>query len=151
MALREIVSSYWSCFQALLFPQLEEAVGALGQRHQHLVMVLEWVRVETLLPYPQRRRGCPHSDRQALARAFIAKAVFDLTTTRMLLDRLRHDSTLRQLCGWSNVQHIPMLNLPTAPCRAVCTKRSSNAPRVSVWWATSRAIRRRLRGERERS
>ena len=107
MALREIVSSYWSCFQALLFPQLEETIGALGQRHQHLVMVLEWVRVETLLPYPQRRRGCPHSDRQALARAFIAKAVFDLTTTRMLLDRLRHDSTLRQLCGWSNVQHIP--------------------------------------------
>lgn len=53
----------------------EETIGALGQRHQRLVMVLEWVRVETLLPYPQRRRGCPHSDRQAQARAFIAKAV----------------------------------------------------------------------------
>ena len=107
MALREILSSYWSCFQALLFPQLEETIGVLGQRHQRLVMVLEWVRVETLLPYPQRHRGCPQSDRQALARAFIAKAVFDLATTRMLLDRLRHDSTLRQVCGWSNVQHLP--------------------------------------------
>ena len=107
MALREILSSYWSCFQALLFPQLEETLGALGDRHQRFVMVLEWVRVETLLPSPQRRRGCPPSDRQALARAFIAKAVFDLATTRMLLDRLRHDSTLRQLCGWSNVQHLP--------------------------------------------
>ena len=51
MALREILSSYWSCFQALLFPQLEETIGALGERHQRFVMVLEWVRVETLLPY----------------------------------------------------------------------------------------------------
>ncbi len=99
MALREILSSYWSCFQALLFPQLEETIGALGERHQRFVMVLEWVRVETLLPYQHRRRGCPPSDRAALARAFIAKAVFALVSTRMLLDRLRHDSTLRRLCG----------------------------------------------------
>ena len=32
MALREILSSYWSCFQALLFPQLEE----LSMRFQAL-------------------------------------------------------------------------------------------------------------------
>ena len=107
MALREILSSYWSCFQALLFPQLEETIGALGERHQRFVMVLEWVRVETLLPYQHRRRGCPPSDRAALARAFIAKAVFALVSTRMLLDRLRHDSTLRRLCGWRSVKHIP--------------------------------------------
>ena len=107
MALRDILSSYGSCFQALLFPQLEETLGVLGERYQRFVMVLEWVRVETLLPYPHRRRGCPPSDRAALARAFIAKAVFALTTTRMLLDRLHHDSTLRRLCGWRSVNHIP--------------------------------------------
>ena len=107
MALREILSSYWSCFQALLFPQLEETIGALGHHHQRFVMVLEWVRVETLLPSPHRHRGCPPSDRQALARAFIAKAVFALATTRLLRERLHHDSTLRQLCGWSSVKHIP--------------------------------------------
>ena len=38
MALREILSSYWSCFQALLFPQLEETIGALGERHQRFVI-----------------------------------------------------------------------------------------------------------------
>ena len=107
MALREILSSYWSCFQALLFPQLEETIGVLGERHQRFIMVLEWVRVETLLPYPYQRRGCPPSDRAALARAFIAKAVFALVTTRMLLDRLHHDSTLRRLCGWNSVKDIP--------------------------------------------
>ena len=107
MALRDILSSYWSCFQALLFPQLEETLGVLGERHQRFVMVLEWVRVETLLPYQPRGRGCPPSDRAALARAFIAKAVFALDTTRMLLDRLHHDSTLRRLCGWPSVKHMP--------------------------------------------
>ena len=76
MALRDILSSYWSCFQALLFPQLEETLGVLGERHQRFVMVLEWVWVETLLPYPQRHRGCPSSDRAALSRALIAKAVW---------------------------------------------------------------------------
>ena len=94
MALREIVSSYWSCFQALLFPQLEETIGALGQRHQRLVMVLEWVRVETLLPYPRSGVVAVHT---ATAKPWLApskaKAVFDLATTRMLLDRLRHDTT----------------------------------------------------------
>ena len=132
MALREILSSYGSCFQALLFPQLEETLGALEERHQRFVMVLEWVRVETVLPYRQHGRGCPPSDRAALARAFIAKAVFTLATTPMLLDRLHHDSTLRRLCGWHNVKHIPseatfsraFASLgPTAPCRAVCTRR----------------------------
>ena len=126
MALREIVSSYGSCFQALL-------------------------------PYPQRRRGCPHSDRQALARAFIAKAVFDLATTRMLLDRLRHGSTLRQLCGWSNVPtHSERGDVFARLCR-ICRQRLAelpargahrNAPKVSVCWVISHAIRQRLRGER---
>ena len=66
--------------------------------------------------YQHRRRGCPPSDRAALARAFIAKAVFALVSTRMLLDRLRHDSTLRRLCGWRSVKHIPS-EATTCLCR----------------------------------
>ena len=58
MALREMLSNCWSCFQTLLFPQLEETLGALEERQQRFVMVLECVRVETPLPYQQRCRGC---------------------------------------------------------------------------------------------
>ena len=116
MALREILSSYWSCFQALLFPQLEETLEALGERHQRFVMVLEWVRMETLLPYPPRARGCPPSDRAALARAFIAKAVFALATTRMLLDRLQrqHPAPLVRLA--SRQAHSERGNVFTCLC-----------------------------------
>ena len=70
-------------------------------------MALERLRVEMLLPYQHRRLGCPPSDRAALVRAFIAKAVFGLVSTRMLLDRLHPDSTLRRLWGWHSVKHIP--------------------------------------------
>ena len=43
----------------------------------------------------------------ALARAFIAKAVFQIDTTRALLERLANDRALRCLCGWNSIRTIP--------------------------------------------
>ena len=51
--------------------------------------------------------GRPAEDRGALARAFIAKAVWDFPTTRDLMDRVACDPVLRRLCGWSRVGEIP--------------------------------------------
>ena len=42
-----------------------------------------------------------------LARAFLAKAVCDLPTTRSLIDRLHCDRVLRQLCGWLHRGEVP--------------------------------------------
>ncbi|MCY4675106.1 MAG: transposase [Bacteroidetes bacterium] len=36
-----------------------------------------------------------------MARAFLAKAVLNLPTTRALVDRLQSNPTLRRLCGWA--------------------------------------------------
>ncbi|MEY4956812.1 MAG: hypothetical protein RL409_1069, partial [Gemmatimonadota bacterium] len=38
---------------------------------------------------------------------FVAKAVFDLPTTSMLIERLAVDATLRRLCGWERVGAVP--------------------------------------------
>ena len=38
---------------------------------------------------------------------FLAKAVWDLPTTRHLIDRLGADPALRRLCGWSRLGAIP--------------------------------------------
>ncbi len=46
-------------------------------------------------------------DREELARAFIAKSVYNLQTTRDLIDRLHIDRTLRILCGWRHATDIP--------------------------------------------
>ena len=52
-------------------------------------------------------RGRPPHDRAAIARAFVAKAVFNFPTTRALLDRLHDDIVLRRLCGWEAVTEVP--------------------------------------------
>ena len=73
------------------------------------------MRLEDLLPYLCGLPGRPPEDRAALARAFLAKAcpvldtgaVFDIPTTRALIERLRVDRTLYQLCGWSSGDRLP--------------------------------------------
>ena len=55
--------------------------------------------------WARQEAGRPPEDRRALARAFLAKAVWDLPTTRHLIDRL--GPALRRLCGWSRLGAIP--------------------------------------------
>ena len=97
MSLREMLSHYWYAFQQELFPRLEGELGPMGERYELFVAVLELVRVEALLPYFRGQVGRPEEDRAALARAFIAKAVFDIPTTRALIERLEVDGRLRDV------------------------------------------------------
>ena len=107
MSLRETLSQYWFTFQQGLFPWLEEECGPLGERYKQLVEVLELVRVEQLLPGKPGGPGRPLDDRAALGRAFLAKAVFDMPTTRALVERLQSDASLRRLCGWEAARAVP--------------------------------------------
>ena len=107
MSLRVRLSTYWCAFQEYLFPTIEEDLGPLGERYQLFISVLEFVRVEQHLPCFRNLRGRPRQHRAALARAFIAKAVFQIDTTRALLERLANDRALRCLCGWHSIRAIP--------------------------------------------
>ena len=107
MSLREMLSDYWYAFQQELFPRLESELGPMGARYELFVAVLELVRVEALLPYFRGQAGRPEEDRAALARAFIAKAVFDVPTTRGPIERLEVDGRLCRLCGWSGAGRLP--------------------------------------------
>ena len=103
MSLRVSLSSYWCAFQEYLFPIIEDDLGPLGERYQSFITVPELVRVEQHLPCFRTLRGRPQQDRVAMARAFIGKAVFQIDTTRALLERLANDRALRYLCGWSSI------------------------------------------------
>ena len=63
--------------------------------------------MEEWLPYSRGWRGRPLKDRAALARAFLAKAVLDVPTTRGLVERLRTEGLLRRLCGWEAAGGVP--------------------------------------------
>lgn len=101
------LSHTWDHIQSFLFPLLWEEIGALTEKQQQVVQVLELVKVETHLPYIGRCPGRPLEDRAAIARAFVTKMVYDLPTTRMLLDRLKGDHKLRRLCGWESLGEVP--------------------------------------------
>lgn len=107
MPLGESLSAYWRRLQGDLFPALGEELGPLGARHRQLVTVLELVRPERFLAHAHGARGRPAEDRAALARSFIAKAIFNISETEALIERLRLDRTLRRLCGWSFAGSVP--------------------------------------------
>jgi hypothetical protein len=93
--------------QGFLFPRLQEELGPLSLKHQHLIAVLGLVQLETILAPWSNGVGRPSMHRRAIARAFVAKAIFNLNSTRQLLDRLAVDAGLRRLCGWESVREIP--------------------------------------------
>ena len=86
---------------------LREEAGPLTERHQRLVTVLEVAGVEAFVQSWQGLPGRPLKDRHALARAFVAKAVFVLPTTVALIEPLSVDATLRRLCGWERAGNVP--------------------------------------------
>ncbi len=105
--LRETLSQYWLNIQGSLFPWLKEELGELTEKQQQLVATLELVRVEEFLTTTYGLPGRPPADRTAIARAFVAKMVFNLPTTRVLIDRLKSDQQLRRICGWERQSDIP--------------------------------------------
>ncbi len=107
MPLTNTIAGIWNRFQGELFPNLAADLGRLTENHQRFVAVLDMKPVETFIQTHSSSRGRPLADRRALARAFIAKAVWDLPTTRALIDRLQCDPKLRWLCGWERVGAIP--------------------------------------------
>lgn len=103
----DALSNIWNRFQSSLFPWLQEELGELTEKQQQLIQVLELAQIEAHLPYVGRVPGCPLKDRSAIARAFVAKAVYNMPTTEMLLERLQSDISLRRLCGWERKNDIP--------------------------------------------
>ena len=105
--LRVAFAPYWQSIQHALFPQLERVLGPLTAKQQQLVQTLEVIRIEQMIPPRFRVPGRPPKDRAAMARALVAKAVYDMPTTRVLLDRLDTDVVLRRICGWERKFEVP--------------------------------------------
>lgn len=107
MSLSETLSQFWLSVQSELFEWLAEGLGELSPKQQQLVSILELVRIESFVSRRVQVKGRPLEDRRSIARAFVAKAVYNLETTRQLLDRLSSDVKLRRICGWERVGGIP--------------------------------------------
>ena len=103
------VASYWRKIQSALFPGFAEELGMTTDKHLKVILALDVIKLENHLdidPYPMGP-GRPRLDATAMARAFIAKSVLNIPTTRALIDRLNADAVLRRICGFERKAHVP--------------------------------------------
>lgn len=106
------IADFWATVQRRLFPYLEECLPpGLTERLREFILVLEVVRIEQHVSSgASQRRGRTRSARRPLARAFLAKAFYNLPTTEDLWERLHLDEALRQVCGWERRKQVPSLS-----------------------------------------
>ena len=97
---------YWRDLQQSLFPNLEDQLLPQTEKHGSVMVVLDMVDPAKLLSL-RASTGRPPACRTALASAFVAKAVLNLSTTDALIDRLRCDKVLRHLCGFEPWKQLP--------------------------------------------
>src|ERR1700690_1680248 len=101
-----LAGTFGPVLQDRLFPALQQELGPLGEREEEFVRALALLQLDGFVGV-QQGRGRPAHDRACLARAFLARSVFNLPTTRALMERLRCDQVLRRLCGWERAADIP--------------------------------------------
>lgn len=108
MSLKQTISCYWEKIQGTLFPIIQQELPPLTQKQQQLASILEILRIEEFIsPTCPGFRGRPEKSRRAILRAFVAKSVYNMPTTRMLIERLFSDISLRRICGFELQNEIP--------------------------------------------
>ena len=90
-----------------LFPKLQESlrIEEFSSKESKLIRVLDFAEIEKFITITSPTNTPKY--REQIARAFIAKSIYNLQTTRDLIDRLQNDRTLRILCGWRYKNEIP--------------------------------------------
>ena len=101
-----LLNQFQRIMQGVLFPALQEQLGPLSDKHRQLSAVLCLIRVEAFVGSWSGGVGRPAKHRRAMACSFVAKAIYNLSDTRQLLDRLKNDVSLRRICGWESQREI---------------------------------------------
>jgi len=106
--LRHQLSHFTRMLQQQLFPMLQDSLGEpLSDTARQFIAVLALIPLRRFVPCSKGWNGRPSKDRYAIGCAFVAKAVYGLSTTRQLIDWLQTDQQLRRLCGWEAVEELP--------------------------------------------
>jgi hypothetical protein len=110
LKLTETLSWLMGTFQRSLFPYLEECFGTpLTEQQKHLTQVLEILQVQRFVPKSATHQwmGRKLREREAIARSFVAKAVYRFATSRALITALQETPNLRRICGFEKKSDIP--------------------------------------------
>jgi hypothetical protein len=91
-ALRTRLTQSHSSFQHSLLPLAESDIGhALTPKLTQLLRVWECIEIERFIPSARGLMGRPRRERQALARAFVAKAVLGVLQEAQIRMEMNYD------------------------------------------------------------
>ena len=78
------ISAFWQRLQSTLFPEFGETIQPATNKHREIALILDLIKVEDFITdrYLPLAVGRPKADRQPMIRAFIAKAILNLPTTK---------------------------------------------------------------------
>lgn len=110
MKLKTKISWLMETVQQSLFPYLDGCLPLpMTEPEKRLVKILELVKIEKHVPVSASRQwlGRPIKEREAVARAFIAKVVLRYQHTRSLRNELLSTPNLRMICGFMKRQDVP--------------------------------------------
>ncbi len=111
MKLADKISWLMGYVQRSLFPHLNQCLKtSLTEQEERLVSILEILQIERYVPRSGTRYRWPGRnplDRKALARSFVAKALYRHPTTSDLIRALQSAENLRRICGFVASGDIP--------------------------------------------
>src|SRR3989339_975625 len=93
--------------QKVIFPYLEEEIGELTEMQKKLIRILEITPIAKFVGSWNGMRGRPKRDREKIARAFVAKATYNIPNTKHLIERIKGEKNLRIICGWERKNEVP--------------------------------------------
>ena len=95
--------------ETYLFPMVEEEIGELTAKMKEFSRIIEMIRPSRFITSALRWCGLGRrmKDREKMLRAFFLKAVYDLPTTKGLIEKLRTNPSLRRVCGWEYGGEVP--------------------------------------------
>ena len=103
-----ILSTLWSSITGSLFPAIEEEMDPLTEKQRELIAVCELAQLDKhMARYTGHWLGRHKKPRIDFAKAFVAKAVYNFPTTKLLVENLRDSGNLRRLCGWEKKCDVP--------------------------------------------
>ena len=101
--LHDTISWLKTKVQKDFFPYPQECFSdPVTDKQKRLITILELVQVENYVRAPELQwLGRKLVERYPIARAFVAKAVYQFPTTRMLIEGLDTMPNLRSICGFT--------------------------------------------------
>lgn len=103
------IKNLFTKIQCTLFPELEEHFEEkLSPKDEAFIKAIELIRPDRFLgQFDYQGRGQPPKSRISLFLAFLAKSIYGIATTTLLIDYLHSNKLLRNLCGYEYRGEIP--------------------------------------------